>query len=73
MRHQCLLQIRDEVVVLADNRHRSERRDKEEKKECHCVGQPWNKVINGIRSVLIYHHLFFHIGTVKERNSTDKE
>jgi len=43
------------------------------KKECHCVGQPWHKVISGIRSILIYHHLFSHIGTVNEWNATDKE
>jgi hypothetical protein len=43
------------------------------KKECHCVGQPWHKVIDGIRSVLIYHHLFFRIESVIEENGTDKE
>jgi hypothetical protein len=46
---------------------------KKMKKECHCEGQPWNKVINGIHSVLIYHHLFSHIETVNEKNGTDEE
>jgi hypothetical protein len=50
-----------------------ETREKKKKKECHCVGQPWCKVINGIRSVLIYHHIFSHMETVNKRNGTDEE